>query len=128
MRESLRIVSLLAVTFGLDGSILLAQERGATTEIFVHSDDTQCPQANFYSIQEAINSAQPADTIHVCQGEYAEQVVIKKSLKLIAEPGAMLIPNHMVRNAASLSAAEPLSAAILVSDADNVEIRGFTID
>src|SRR5215469_1488495 len=128
MRGSLKTLCLLASTFAFDSSALLAQEHVATKEIFVHSDDTQCPQASFHSIQEAINLAQPGDIIHVCQGEYAEQLVLKKSLKLIAEPGTVLIPNHMVKSTSSLSGAEPLSAAILVSDTDNVEVRGFTSD
>jgi nitrous oxidase accessory protein NosD len=128
IRGKLKILCFLTAALALHGATLLAEERNETKEIFVRGDDTPCPEAGFDSIQEAINSAQTGDTVHVCQGGYTEQLVIKKSLRLIAEPGATLMPHHMVKNAVSLSTAESLSAAILVSDADNVEVRGFTIE
>jgi len=116
------------MTFALAGSAGLTQERGETSEIRVADRKAECPGASFYSIQDAVNVARRGDTIRICPGEYAEQVVIRKSVKLVGDIGAVLVPQHMVKNASSLSTGEPLAAGILVSDAEGVDVTGLTVD
>jgi len=128
MQKLIIIPCLLAMIFVLKGPAELAQEDSETSEILVADRKTQCPGASFYSIQEAVNAARRGDTIRVCQGEYAEQVVVRKSVKLVGDEGAVLVPQHMVKNTSSLSTGEPLAAAILVSDAEDIDVTGFTVD
>jgi hypothetical protein len=82
-----------------------------------------CPNAQYTSIQLAVNAAQPGDKIKVCRGTYMEQVTIpsgKDGLTLysvpdlqavIKAPPVMLDPKAIVR----------------VNGAQNVTIRHFTI-
>jgi len=62
------------------------------------------------SIQEAINSAQPGDTVFVHEGTYPEHVTVDKSLTLIGENKTTTI----IEGASALSVS-------------NVKISGFTI-
>lgn len=47
-------------------------ETGANTTWVVDDDKAQCPNANFTSIQKAVDAASPWDTIVVCDGTYQE--------------------------------------------------------
>lgn len=47
-------------------------QRGATTVWTVDDDKAQCPDAQFSSIQKAVDFAAPWDTIVVCEGVYEE--------------------------------------------------------
>jgi hypothetical protein len=122
------MIWLLGAVSALEGSAGLAQESGEKSEILVAQRKAECPNARFYSIQDAVNAARRGDTIRVCQGEYAEQVVVGKSVKLVGDKGAVLVPQHMVKNASSLSTGEPLAVGILVSGAEGVDVTGFTVD
>jgi hypothetical protein len=51
---------------------------------------SSCATPGYNSIQEAITTSPPKATIHVCAGEYKEQVVIEKSDTVAADPGAKL--------------------------------------
>jgi parallel beta-helix repeat protein len=67
------------------------------------------------TIQEAINNASPGDTIFVCKGIYAENIVINKSITLIGEDrGSTIIDGGATGNVISIKAS-------------NVTINGFTI-
>jgi hypothetical protein len=82
-----------------------------------------CPNAEYATIQDAVNAATPGDKIKVCRGTYMEQVTIpagKNGITLFSEPAlqavieappAMLDPKAIVR----------------VSTSQNVTIRHFTI-
>lgn len=132
--ESMKLHILSVICFLLGTALALRppsevpQDRGETSEILVSDGKSGCPGADFYSIQDAVNAAQSGDTVHICQGEYTEQVVVQKPIKLLADIGVVLTPEHMVQNASSLTTGEPFAAAILVSDADGVDVTGFVLN
>jgi parallel beta-helix repeat protein len=96
--------------------------------LVVSVNKAACPQAQFTSIQAGINAAKPGDSIRVCKGLYREQLVVKTSLSLEADNGVTLMPSAMVPNTASLTNGAPIAAAIVVSDATDVDISGFIVD
>jgi parallel beta-helix repeat protein len=70
----------------------------------------------YTTITEAVNAAQPGDTITISAGTYAENVVVTKSVTIkAASPGSTVV-----------TAADPSKDVFLVQ-AKNVRIEGFTI-
>jgi len=60
--------------------------RRLLSTFMVDDDGKQCPDADFSSIQAAVDAAAPGDTIEVCPGTYREQVTIDKdNLTLVSE-------------------------------------------
>ncbi len=71
--------------------------------------------ADFHTIQEAINAANPGDTVFVKIGTYIENVVVNKSLSLVGEDMTTTIINGgQIGNVMRVSA-------------DNVNVTDFTI-
>lgn len=65
----------------------------AKAPLVVDNDKVECPKAAYTTIQAAVTAASPGDTIRVCAGVYAENVVIglaQSGITLKAEPGAIL--------------------------------------
>ena len=105
--------------------------RAAT--ITVDNDGAQCPNATHTSIQAAVTAANPGDTIRVCPGTYAEQVVINKNLKVEGfavgnENLALIMPAGVVANSFSLTSASPIAGIIVVDGASNVSLTNLTVD
>jgi len=101
--------------FALEGRRLLST-------FTVDDDLKQCPDADFTSIQAAVNAAAPGDRIEVCPGTYQEQVTIpigKDNLKLVSE-------KHWKATIQAPATLVGLKAIVEV-DAKNVLIDGFTI-
>jgi hypothetical protein len=101
---------------------------GGGQQLVVATDKSQCPNATFSRIQDAINAARADDSIRVCKGVYTEQLRIQTSLSLQADSGAVLLPNQIQANAASLFDSSPIAAAILVINARSVSINGLIVD
>jgi hypothetical protein len=72
------------------GSLLLASTAQAATTLTVDDDRTDCPAAQYTSIQAAVDAATPGDTVAVCAGDYEEgtgaqgtnAITISKSITL----------------------------------------------
>jgi hypothetical protein len=96
--------------------------------LVVDDDKAECPNAGFTHIQDAINAASPGDHIRICKGTYVEQLTIRKALDIDADSGAVLMPNAMKQNTASLFDGAAIATAILVADTTDVSISGLTVD
>ena len=87
----------------------------------VDDDHAQCPNAQFSSIQPAVDAASPGDQIKVCPGMYREQVrITKNDLTLFSQ-----VPLQAVIQA-PLVMTQP-NSIVTVSGATGVRIWQFTI-
>jgi nitrous oxidase accessory protein NosD len=109
--------SVLAVTaFAL---LAFAAPAGAAN-LTVDDDHLQCLNAQFTSVQAAVQAAAPGDTIQVCAGTYQENVTVDKPVKLYSSP----------RQAAVIKAPPiipTVSGAIVDVTSPGVRIERFTI-
>jgi parallel beta-helix repeat protein len=127
MRKFASAVFLPLLVSILISRIAAAQDRDHQPDLFVDDDKAQCPTATFTSIQDAINAASPGSLIHVCPGTYPEQLSIDKSLSVVGDNGAILLPSNMVANTTGFSGTL-IAAAIFVKEAADVEIEGLIVD
>ncbi len=63
-------------------TLLVATASASAKTITVDDDLSECPYANYTSIQDAINNATEGDIIQVYSGTYEENVVVNKTLNL----------------------------------------------
>jgi hypothetical protein len=116
---------------GLFGFLLILTAHatlGAPSSKLVVSNTAACPHAQYTKIQDAINAASAGDEIVICNGIYAEQLSITKSLDIEADSGAFLVPASIQQNATSLTTGDAIAAAVFVTGATNVSITGLTVD
>jgi nitrous oxidase accessory protein NosD len=110
-RSALSVAALALLAF--------AAPAGAANRV-VDDDHLQCPSAQFTSIQAAVQSAAPGDTVQVCAGLYQETVTVDKPLKLFSSP----------RQAAVIKAPPVIptvTGAIVDVTAPDVRLERFTI-
>ncbi|HVD88920.1 MAG TPA: right-handed parallel beta-helix repeat-containing protein [Jatrophihabitantaceae bacterium] len=91
--------------------------------MLIVDDGLDCPNAEYMTIQAAVNAATPGDKIKVCRGTYMEQVTIpagKNGITLFSEPALQAVIK------APLAMLDP-KAIVRVSASQNVTIRHFTI-
>ena len=60
-----------AAMMTVTGLLLLAPSAGAAT-VSVDDDGDDCPAAGFNSVQDAVDAANPGDTVAICPGNYVE--------------------------------------------------------
>jgi hypothetical protein len=87
--------------------------------LVVDDDKLDCPNADYTSIQAAVDAAPPDATILVCPGIYRELVTIAKDgLKLLAKGprGGPVVDGELIRH-----------AGFWVQNASRVRIEGFTV-
>jgi parallel beta-helix repeat protein len=95
-----------------------ATTSGATDVFVVDEDGVDCPNADFTTIQGAVDAAAPGDKILVCAGTYHERVLITQSeltLQAKGAPGDVIVDADLIGN------------GILISGARGVTIEGFTV-
>ena len=124
--------SMLSVVLAVLVTLVFAPAALANTWI-VDNDFADCPNADTASIQDAVNRADPGDTIRVCAGSYAEDVTVNKpALKLRGHGG-----DHGARGQCFdevPSAPDPAHDAIVEGvvysfrlEADDIELEHFVV-
>ena len=112
-------------------ALLLWGSSAFASTLLVDDDKTECPDAGFNKIQDAVDAATSGDTIQVCPGTYDEQVAIAKPLSLVGihrdkKAAAVVQPSNVVANADFLGT--PNAAILLVQDTSGVTIKDIPID
>ena len=95
----------------------------AEDNMLIVDDGLDCPNAEYLTVQSAVNAATPGDMIKVCRGTYIEQVTIpagKDEITLFSVPALQAVIK------APPVMADP-KAIVRVSGAQEVTIRHFTI-
>ena len=126
-----QILSLLAAFFLILGPITDARPRAAllvTPVSVVGSNPAECPDAQFSTIQAAVDAASPGTVIRICRGTYPEQVHINKPLSLQGQSGVVIEPSNVTANATGTASGQPLAAIIVVKDTTDVDIRDVIVD
>lgn len=99
--------------------LLLPSPSVASDETLIVDDDRgDCPDAGFTSIQAAVDTATPGETIVVCNGTYHEQVTVTKNgltIRAKGEPGDVIVDAH------------GHDAGFRIQNASNVTVQGFTV-
>jgi parallel beta-helix repeat protein len=98
----------------------------AKANILVDDDKVQCPNAQYTTIQAAVNAAKSGDVIRVCAGTYPEQVTITTSLTLRADNGVVVDPST-TQTVTDVAGTEAIAFVFAVQGA-NVDIDGFIVD
>ena len=106
MKQATILLFILVLTLPSTFVILPVQAESKT--ILVPDD--------YPKIQDAINQANPGDTIYVKAGEYSGSIVIKKSIALLGQKGAVI--NDWLID---------VQPTILIAH-NNVTVKGITID
>jgi parallel beta-helix repeat protein len=101
------------------GSVLALETHAAGVTHVVDNGAVDCPNAGYSRIGDALAAAAPGDTVSICYGIYAEQLVIS------SKPGLKLIGKGM-----PVIRAAPVTdgTLILVENSTNVTVQGLMID
>jgi nitrous oxidase accessory protein NosD len=87
------------------------------------NSDRSCATARYRHINQAIHAAPRGGRVVVCGGTYKVQAVVTKSLALIGRHGATID----ARGQKPISKKLPGSSGVVVYQARNVEVSGFTV-
>jgi parallel beta-helix repeat protein len=102
--------------------------------LVVDDDRVQCADADFSSIQAAVDEAESGALIRVCPGLYAESVTVDKALTLKGSPDAVEaidcfdpgLPEPHADEHAIVAPADATQAAFTLG-ADGIELAGFVV-
>lgn len=100
------------------------EDRISPAVLSVDDDLAQNPDANFQTIQEAINASAPGDEIHVSAGTYTEALSFvgtnKSNIELLAVNG---------QSQTVIQAPDNLKGSVVsINGSQNILVEGFTID
>ena len=100
--------------------------------LLVDNDKVQCPDAQYTSIQAAVNAAPPGALIKVCPGTYPEEVRVSKPLTIRGirignENLAVIMPPIAAANTTSFGGT-PTAAIVLVEKTTGVTLDNLTVD
>jgi nitrous oxidase accessory protein NosD len=112
------------------GPITVAPQvaHAATPVIVVGAKSAACPDAQFSTIQAAVDAASPGTVLRICKGTYPEQVSIKKPLSLHGESGVVIEPSDVTQNATGSFSGQAIAAIVLVAETTDVDIRDVIVD
>src|SRR3989441_2515850 len=138
MSENLKILAAVSVTAALillGPAVALADTDGITVHCVgvVVTNAAACtgPGTDSHlTIQDAVNHAEPGETVFVGTGTFPEQVVITEPLTLEGD-GATLTaikPISVTANSTSLFSGAPIAAILLVDGTTGVAVSDLTID
>lgn len=88
--------------------------------LVVDDDLVECPSAGFTSIQDAVDAAQPGDTITVCSGTYAENVAVTETVRLLGPQHGIDARDRQVRQSG-----EAVLTGEISLEAQDVKVDGF---
>ncbi len=131
---SMLALILLVTSFSVDQTTAVnaAPAVGNNHGILVDNDLVQCPNAQYTSIQAAVNAAPPHAVISVCPGTYPEEVRVDKPLTIRGisvgnENLAVIMPPIAAANTTSFGGT-PTAAIVLVEKTSNVTLDNLTVD
>jgi nitrous oxidase accessory protein NosD len=87
VRKALFGAGVLLALAVMAGVIAPETRAGLPADIFVDDDGVECPDADYTTIQAAVDAADPGNTIRVCAGTYAESVNVNKDVDLRGATG-----------------------------------------
>jgi hypothetical protein len=104
----------------------------------VDRDGVECSDADFTSIQAAVDAAQPGDVIRVCPDLYAESVIVNKPLTLTGDPDEVAAVDCFQSTRSQLGDADPTRHAVVDPPdsgfpvafrlaADDIVLAGFVV-
>jgi hypothetical protein len=116
-----KVTRLAFLSLGITGA-------ASAATVTVGKPSTPCPDAQYSSINEAVEAAAAGDVIAICPGVYAEQILISKPLTIrgISVEGVsrvLLQPNPMVPIGGL-----PFAAVIAVVNTSGVSIQNVALD
>src|SRR5580700_3387877 len=92
----------------------------------------RCPNPAYSSIQAAVTAASAGDTVFICPGIYAEQVVINKALTVtgpsshpgsdFSDPDDVIIAPIVTKTTASLDSSMLMGPIVAVQNAQSVTL------
>jgi Right handed beta helix region len=104
----------------------------------VDRDGVECSDADFTSIQAAVDAAQPGDVIRVCPDLYAESVIVNKPLTLTGDPDEVAAVDCFQSTGSRFGDADPTRHAVVDPPdsgfpvafrlaADDIVLAGFVV-
>jgi len=126
------VLAAIAVIRLLDAQVAFADTDGITVHCVppVVVNAGACQDQHLLGIQDAVNHAEPGETVFVGVGTYSEQVVITKPLTLEGEATNLtsIKPLTVTANSSSLFSGAPIAAILLVDGRTGVAVSDLTID
>jgi parallel beta-helix repeat protein len=134
LRLILHAVVAAVISTGLAVATAAAAEPTSATWV-VDRDRAQCANADFTSIQAAVDAAQPGDLIRVCPDVYPESVVVDKPLTLNGDSNAVETIDCFAPTLGELPGdqqviVDPADAGFSIAfklEADDIILEGFVV-